>query len=112
MYEYDAEILDVVDGDTIDVDVDLGLDDHQHTRIRLYGIDAPELGTDAGKSSRTWLAAQLPVGTRLRIRTIKDRKEKFGRYLGVLWPAGATRSLNDEMVELGLAAVYLGGPRK
>lgn len=83
MYEYRALVLRVVDGDTIDVDIDLGLFVHVHERLRLYGIDAwenrgPERpdGLEATAALRGLIERKEVV-----VRTRKDRKGKYGRFL-------------------------------
>lgn len=109
MYEYMANIVSVHDADTITVDVDLGFHVHFTIPLRLYGINAPELSTPEGKAARDWLQAQLPTGYPVRIETIKDRKEKYGRYLAVIFDG--QRNFNDELVANNMATVYYGGAR-
>ena len=89
MYEYSCKILRVVDGDTVDVDIDLGFGVWMHKeRIRLYGIDTPEsrtrdsvekiFGFEAKKMVESW----LPLGSTQTLITEKDKSGKFGRILG------------------------------
>jgi endonuclease YncB( thermonuclease family) len=107
VYEYRARALRVVDGDTLHAELDLGLDVRLRLTLRLANIDAPELPTPEGKAARAWLQENLGVEW-FTVRTVKDRKEKYGRYLGVLLvedPKGA-RNLNAEMIALGLARPY------
>jgi micrococcal nuclease len=81
MFEYRGKVLDVHDGDTITVDIDLGLDVQlRGQKVRLRGIQSPELNTDEGKAAQRYLEALLKDQCVL-IRTFKDRREKFGRYL-------------------------------
>ena len=90
MYEYNAVIVKVVDGDTLDVLVDLGLEIYKKLRVRLYGIDTPEVygvkhdseEYTAGKKASDFVKKLLPQGTKITIRTIKDKRGKYGRYLG------------------------------
>lgn len=109
MYEYRAEILRVVDGDTVNARVDLGFDVRFDMKLRLLGINAPELNTEAGKSARTHLSGliiqALTIGP-IHIRTVKDRQEKYGRYLATLLAADDT-DLNAKMVADGYAVVYM-----
>ncbi len=106
MYEYTALVINVVDGDTVDVVVDLGFHIRQEMRVRLARIDAPERFTEEGKTSTEWLLAQLDKnGWFIMLRTIKDTKDKYGRYLGDLID-GDGESINDAMVEAGHAKVY------
>ena len=87
MYEYNATIVRVVDGDTVDVDIDLGFDCWFHNqRIRLSGIDTPECRTRDkqekahGLLAKEFVQANLAVGKVYRLQT--KEKGKFGRYLG------------------------------
>lgn len=84
MYEYVGTIIKVVDGDTVDVNVDLGMDVHCNQRFRLLGINAPEHGNPAGDASTAWLKTLLLVGDTVIIRTHKDKREKYGRYLATI----------------------------
>ena len=111
MFEYMATVLKIIDGDTVDLDVDLGFDVHAKMRFRLAGIDAPEMRTKEGKASRDWLVRQLLVGSEVVVCTEKDRKEKYGRYLATIFPVDGSMSINDKMVEVGHAKKYAGGAR-
>ena len=109
MYEYNAVVVGVYDGDTITVDVDLGL--HAWVRgekLRLYGINAPEVrGSERqeGLRSRDWLRDRLPIGQAIRINTVKDRTGKYGRYLAIVYADRETEiSVNCELVTAGLAS--------
>lgn len=105
MYEYRATIIKVVDGDTVHADVDLGFDTHMLMTIRLAGIDAPEMGTPLGPPAKAHLAQLIDASSdHVVISTVKDKKEKFGRYLGYL-TAGGVR-VNDQMVRDGFAVPY------
>jgi micrococcal nuclease len=91
MYEYRVKVLRVVDGDTVDVDIDLGFGVWLHKeRVRLFGIDTPESRTrdkeekKYGLAAKAYLKAKLKAGTPL-LRTHKDGKGKFGRILGEFW---------------------------
>lgn len=108
-YVRQAEVLRVVDGDTIHARVDLGCDVKVDMTLRLLGIDAPEKGTVEGVRSREWLEDRLDTGDPVLIQTFKDRKEKFGRYLAVVWEGGD--NINNELVAKGLAKPYNGGKR-
>lgn len=112
MYEYRAEIETGVDGVTVDDPQDLGIDVRIDLTLRLAGINAPEMSTNAGKTARAWLLERLttPAGlATLTVRTVKDRKEKFGRYLAYLIDGAGV--INDEMVRTGHAVPYDGGAR-
>jgi len=90
MYEYPCKIVRVVDGDTVDVDIDLGFSHWIHNeRIRLYGVDTPECRTrDAQEKAAGFLAKgfvedALHVGGTYKLQT--KEKGKFGRYLGTIF---------------------------
>lgn len=106
-FEYDAGVLRVVDGDTVDLCIDLGFDVQISMRVRLYGINAPEMSTPEGKLARLWMVGQLQaMGMRCTVETVKDRQEKYGRYLAILKDR-AGNSLNQEMIDAGHAVPYM-----
>jgi micrococcal nuclease len=113
MYDYPADVLDVVDGDTIDIFADKGTDDFKKMRIRFAKINAPEKNTPEGLAAKAWLKELLtnPDGSfkKIYMFTSKDKKEKYGRYLGEFWLWGEDHtkvpSVNDRMVSSG-HAVY------
>jgi len=112
MYEFQCKIARVVDGDTVDVDIDLGFDTWRlGERIRLYGIDTPECRTRNATEKKAGLAAKDCVKRRLQqgrtyVLTTK-KKGKFGRYLGVIKLEDGT-SINAELVKENLAVAYHG----
>lgn len=109
MFEYSAEIIKVVDGDTVHANVDLGFNVHVEMTLRLMGINAPEKVTAEGKAAKKHLESLLPT-TSVVIRTLRDKREKYGRYLAyVIRPDGV--NVNDEMVVAGHAVLYDGGAR-
>jgi micrococcal nuclease len=120
MYEYRVkQVLKVVDGDTIDVVIDLGFDISFTSRVRLAGIDTPESRTtDArekilGVEVKDYLKKALEGATDIVIRTEKaDSSEKYGRILGWLFVNRQTDSLNMELVNKGYAWSYDGGTKK
>lgn len=88
MYIYRGEVKAVIDADTVDVLIDLGFGVHTMQRLRLYGIDAPEMRTEAGKIAREYVKSVLLGGDAFKyvyVRTIKDKKDKYGRKLAVLY---------------------------
>ncbi len=110
LYHYRATVRSVYDGDTITVDLDLGL----HTwirgeKLRLYRINAPELtgaSKVAGRASRDYLRSVLN-DKEVFVETIKDEREKYGRYLAEVWlqaEDGSWLNINDQMVQMGHAA--------
>jgi len=110
VYEYQAVLLKVVDGDTVHARVDLGFDIRMDMKLRLMGINAPEMKTVQGLPAKDHLTQLLGpygplTGTPLTIRTEKDRQEKFGRYLATLILPGDV-DLNRQMVIDGFAVDY------
>jgi len=112
MYEYNCRIVRVVDGDTVDVDIDLGFDTWRcGERIRLYGIDTPECRTRdaeekaAGLLAKAFVEDALHVGGTYTLNT--KEKGKFGRYLGVIFVSDKT-SINAALVKERLAVPYYG----
>ncbi|MCA1572472.1 MAG: thermonuclease family protein [Chloroflexi bacterium] len=103
MYEYSARLIRVIDGDTVHLDVDLGFDVKRRDSFRLYGIDTPELPTPEGKAAAARLVELLAAGP-IILRTVKDKREKFGRYLGLLEVDRV--DVNARLVEEGHAVLY------
>ncbi len=83
MYEYIAKVTRVIDGDTIEVEIDLGFKIKHTTILRLSGINAPELRTPEGVAAKAWLVQRIE-GKSVAVRTFKDKKEKYGRYLALV----------------------------
>ena len=122
MYEYKAKVLRVVDGDTVDVDIDLGFGIWMHKeRVRMMGIDTPESRTrdkvekTFGLASKNRLKELLPVGSITVLKTEidrsgEDKKGKFGRILGdfIIDDKRAT----DILIEEGHAVAYFGGSKE
>jgi micrococcal nuclease len=116
MYEYFVkEVKNVVDGDTIDVIIDLGFDILFASRVRLAGIDTPESRTTdkaekaLGIEAKEYLKKQLKDAKSVVIRTEKmDSSEKYGRILGWVYVNGDSESLNNKMINDGYAWGYLG----
>jgi micrococcal nuclease len=105
----------VVDGDTIDVDIDLGFDVSLAKRVRLAGVDTPESRTkDAyekklGLEAKEWLKHHLEGVKDILIKTeLPDSTEKYGRILGWLYVNNQLVSLNEKMIQEGYAWTYLG----
>lgn len=116
MYEYRVKSVNkVVDGDTVDVDIDLGFNISYSQRVRLAGIDTPESRTSdkfekmLGLESKEYLKSKLKDAKLIVIKTEKpDSSEKYGRILGWLYVDENTISVNDQMIEDGYAWGYLG----
>jgi micrococcal nuclease len=131
MYQYNAIIQKVVDGDTMEIAIDLGLSVWIHDeKIRLYGINTPEVfgvkkGTpewEEGNKASEFVKSILKEKDEVLIQTIKDKQEKYGRYLALVYIRLAPEivsglneirtiedyyCLNDVLVRKGLAKVYM-----
>jgi micrococcal nuclease len=116
MYEYRVKkVTGVVDGDTIDVDIDLGFNIAYSQRVRLAGIDTPESRTTnkmekvLGLEVKQRLKDILTKASVVVIRTQKpDSTEKYGRVLGWLYVDGAEQSVNEALIADGYAWGYMG----
>jgi len=131
MYQYSvSDVVKVVDGDTVDLMVDLGFRTYTLQRIRLSNINTPELrgGTaesrakavEAKEFVKTWFEKAKTDGLSIIVTTFKDKQGKYGRYLGQIaaidWrndvpglPGGhETRVLNADLLAAGLAEEYRG----
>jgi micrococcal nuclease len=107
MYTYKGTVVNVVDGDTVDVDIDLGFKLTARLRLRLNGIDTPERGQPGYADAATYVAEQT-YGKPIVVHTFKA--SKFGHYLArIILPDN--RVLNDDLVELGYAKPYSGGKK-
>ena len=109
------QVHKVVDGDTIDVDIDLGFDVSLTKRVRLAGVDTPESRTKdeyekkLGLEAKEWLKHKLEGAKDIIIKTeLPDSTEKYGRILGWLYINNETASLNERMIQEGYAWSYLG----
>ena len=123
MYEYNCKILRVIDGDTVDVDIDLGFGIWMHKeRIRVYGIDTPESRTRDvtekvfGKLATEAVKTFLPEGSMQTLVTVQDKAGKFGRVLGkfLIYDAKEDRqtTLNEWMVKNHFAVEYSGQSKR
>ena len=113
----------VVDGDTIDVTIDLGFDLYKKERVRIAGVDTPEkrtrdleekaLGLDATNWLKEKLTETIKGDEELTIRTeLKGGVGKYGRLLGWLYVGEDTTSLNEQMITEGYAWEYDGGTKQ
>jgi micrococcal nuclease len=120
IYIYKAELIRVVDGDTVELMIDQGFSQFTKQTMRLYGIDAPEMNTLAGKAAKAWLWEALQPLEPIYVQTIqlstKAKRDKYGRFLAVLFDdtsdmqaSGPTNtrvspsSINAKMIEAGHA---------
>lgn len=107
-YTYNATIMRIVDGDTVDVAVDVGFYITVNVRLRLYGLDTPERGQAGHAEAAQALAKMIPVGAKVVVRTFKE-PEKYGRFLAVI-PWG-TKDVAWHMVQMGMGVAYFGGTK-
>ena len=125
MHEYKCKILRIVDGDTVDVDIDLGFGIWRHKeRVRLLGIDTPESRTrdleekKFGLLSKQYVKDHYPIGSIAMLRTHKDKTGKFGRILGDFIVADGYGGyengalVTEIMIAEGHAVPYTGGSKE
>ena len=119
LYHYKAEVLSVYDGDTVTLMIDQGMKHFARVKVRMIGIDTPEIRTKdleekkRGYEAKDYLKSRIE-GKTIIVQTLK--KGKFGRWLGVMWDYTEDaddlgESLNDEMIRMGHAKAYNGGKR-
>ena len=117
MYEYRCTVVKIIDGDTVDVDIDLGFGVWmKKQRIRLYGIDTPESRTrdleekKYGLAAKAYLTGMLDDEAGITLKTHKDAEGKFGRILGELWRNTdfADKSINQYLIDKHHAVEYFG----
>jgi len=112
MYIYNCKVLNVVDGDTIDIEIDLGFNIKVKERVRLLGVDTPEVfgpnaeaaGTVASDFTKMWIKERQAIWDRFEYHSIKyNARDKYGRSLGILIWTGAklAESLNEAIVASG-----------
>jgi micrococcal nuclease len=118
MYKYKATLIKVVDGDTVDAMIDCGFSTFKKERIRLYGINAPESRTRDKEEKKRGLAAKARLKELIKegknqfiVETLLDKKGKYGRLLGKLFPLPESivvgiKSYNQILVDEGHAVVY------
>jgi len=129
MYEYAAQVVDVIDGDTVRLDVDLGFSIRQKMVLRLYGINTPELhgvkDPAPGRAAKDFLIGLLSNGGQgpaggpispnwkpVTIKTFKDGKDKYGRLLALIFTDADPIPVNDKLIAAGHAKAYFGeGPK-
>lgn len=116
MYTYKIKkFKKIVDGDTIDVEINLGFGVTISQRVRLKGINAAETKTlnleekEKGLKAKEWLSQQLSKEGEWIIETTKE--DKYGRMLGTLYLVGEPVTVNERMINDGIAVPYDGGKR-
>ena len=117
MYRYKVSIVKVVDGDTVDVDIDLGFGmSYKKQRVRMLGIDTPESRTrdlvekKFGKASKKHLKGILEAAESIEL--VSHDKGKFGRILGDLFIGSNETSVNQQMIDDHHAVAYTGGNKE
>jgi micrococcal nuclease len=112
MYEYKATVKRVIDGDSLVLDIDLGFYMFMNeTKIRLYGLDTPEMNSDdpllrlQAVLATRFLYDNLPVGSKVTINTVLDKREKYGRLLATITTQDGF-NVNDGLLENKLAISY------
>lgn len=108
MFEYAATVINVVDGDTLDVTIDLGFRMTTVQRIRLYGLDTPERGTENYAEAKSMLT-HLVVGKPVIARTVKPA-DKYGRWLASLHTPECD-DVAEAIIAAGYAKPYFGGTK-
>jgi micrococcal nuclease len=103
MYEYKAVVKKVVDGDTVDVTIDLGFNVQYTERVRLARINAPEMSTEAGKVVKTFMVDTLE-GRNVTIKTEKNTFDKYGRWIAEIYYN--EQSINQLLLDKNMAVLY------
>ena len=117
---YGAKVEKVVDGDTLDLVVDLGFDIHHKIRVRLYGVDTPESRTtnkvekEAGLKAKDFVKVWADAHATVLVETVKDKTEKYGRVLAKIYADDTNQydCLNEKLVSSGLAKSYFGDKKE
>ena len=119
LYHYKAEVLSVYDGDTVTLMIDQGMKHFARVKVRMVGINTPEIRTRdldekaRGYAAKDYLKSRIE-GKTVIVHTVKNGN--LGRWLGVIWSYEDDmnelgESLNDEMIRMGHAVAYNGGKR-
>lgn len=112
LYTYRVSSYRVVDGDTLEVTLDLGFNTFRKEKVRLARINAPEMKTEAGPISKTYLS-NLLADKVITVQTKKDEKDRYGRYIAEVWThqsltddMGKVININDKMLSDRMAILY------
>jgi len=118
-YHYRCRLLDVIDGDTVELEVELGFHARLTVRVRLEGIDTPELRGKTTDERRGAQDAQALVAQwcearadRIIVRTVRDGRDKFGRLLATLIDQDTGETLQDSLIAAKLAVPYDGQSKR
>lgn len=116
---YGAKIEKVIDGDTVDLIVDLGFNIHHKIRVRLYGVDTPESRTvnkaekEAGLKAKEFVKSWSETHSTVLIETVKDKNEKYGRVLAKIYAdENKNECLNERLTSEGFAKSYFGDKKE
>lgn len=115
LFFYRAEVKKIIDGDTLDVLIDVGFNIHFHARIRLYGVNTPEsrtsnkeekvMGLAAKDFTKKWVEDNQKI---IYIKTVLDKNEKYGRVLAEVYDETKNSCLNKDIINSGFAREYFG----
>ena len=109
MFKYNAVVDNVVDGDTVDVSIDLGFDIWHKTRVRLLGIDTPEKWFNYGKVVKQYVQQSLEGK---KVQLVSTKADKYGRYLVQFYvPEIPIKTFNEHLIDEGMAKAYFGASR-
>lgn len=108
MFKYNAIVDNVVDGDTVDLSIDLGFSVWHKARVRLMGIDTPEKWFDYGKVVKQYVEQSLE-GKKVEI--VSTKTDKYGRYLVQIYMSGLRSTFNQHLIDQGMAKAYFGAAR-
>lgn len=116
VFKWRAACVRVIDGDTVDLALDVGFHDVSTQRIRLANINCPEIhgatkaaGDVATAFTTTWLAAG-PLGVEWPLTIITEKGDSFGRYVAIVWRGTDPVSLNDALLASGNAQPFMVDP--
>jgi micrococcal nuclease len=109
VYERRATVTSVWDADTLHIVASLGCDTQLSMTVRLYGLNAPELATPEGRVAKAWTEAWVAdhAAAGFVLRTLRDKREKYGRWLADLLPDDGSPSLCTALLESGHAVPYM-----
>lgn len=110
-YRYNGIVTKVIDGDTVDITVDLGFDIYSRVRFRLWGLDTPEKTSKIPElriiaNQATEFVKSAVDGKTVLVESVE--KDKYGRWLAKLYIDDLQPSLNEQLLALGLAKAYFG----
>lgn len=108
-YEYNAQVVRWVDGDTVELDADLGFHIRYRDHFRLLGVDTAERGKPLAAEGKALSISLAPAGSTVHIKTTKG--DKYGRWLTTVTTA-AGEDVSTELISAGLAKPYWGGTKE